>query len=126
MRFIAKKFYNKCKGKAPPANEILQPGACFCCGDKDHKRNECPLKDACLICGNSGLVFKNCNLVRNFNGNTKRILCIRDEEISYGFEEAYETDETKIDYLHDSQNFYEYDEKNEYQPAASISSVRLK
>ena len=49
MKMIALKFYNHCRFKAAPKDEILEPGALFCCGDKNHRRTDCPIRNRCLI-----------------------------------------------------------------------------
>ena len=81
MKHIARRVYNRCQGLAEPREEKLMPGQCFCCGERDHLRFQCPLKDKCLICGKSGHIFKNCHLLRNqSNRSNKEILCIHDEQ----------------------------------------------
>jgi len=115
MKMIAMKFYNQCRGKAPPRDEILHHGACFCCGNMNHRRNECPLRNKCLICGKSGHYFKDCYLVSDSHQN-QRILCIHDEEQS-----MHEND--NLDVIHDIDS--NEIEKNPYQLPVAISSVEL-
>ena len=115
MKMIALKFYNHCRGKAAPRDEILEPGACFCCGDKNHRRTDCPLRNRCLICGKEGHVFKDCHLAKPPKMNHLRdILCIHDEE---------QNEDSLNDAYHDvSEN---ESGKNLYQLPVPISSVGL-
>ena len=114
MKMIAKEFYNKCRGIAPPNPEVLRPGACFCCGDITHQRRECPLRNRCLICGKHDHRFKDCYLATKPNQiSQRRIMCIHDDETDDPIEEKLQEIEE------------DNDEKNRYQPLVPISSVGL-
>ena len=53
----------------------------LCCGDKNHRRTDCPLRYQCLICDKEGHVFKDSYLAKPPKINHLRdILCIHDEE----------------------------------------------
>ena len=112
MKHIARKLYNKCRGLPEPKEEKLKPGQCFCCGDSNHLRFQCPLKDRCLICGKSGHTFRECYLINNnYERKQHQVYCIHDEE----------QDDSEImnePLLHD----VEY-KKNQSDPVVHISSV---
>ena len=115
MKHIARKLYNRCCNLPEPAEERLKPGQCYCCGQNDHMRFECPLKDKCLICGKEGHSFRDCNLLKNSRINTRRVerkvYCIHDEDDERS-EELIEP------FIHDIEN-----KKNQEDPVVFISSV---
>ena len=120
LKYVATKIYNRCHGKAPPRVEFLQHSAFFCCGETNHRRINCPLKNRCLICGKEGHAFRNCALLQRGHNN-QRILCIAEQER----EESSNECDSLIDFEHDAINILENNEKIVQQPAVSISSVRL-
>lgn len=113
MKHVARKFYNKCMGLPNPKDEVLLPGQCYCCGERDHLRFECPLKNKCLICGKEGHLFRNCILLNNRNRNfIKPILCIYDENNESCCEDKIINHDIEA-------------QKNSNNPVAYISSVGL-
>lgn len=114
MKFIAKKLYNQSKGLPPPREEILKPGMCFCCGSMGHFRNNCPLKDCCLICGKSGHSFRSCRLIGKYH-HRNDVRCIIDETV----------DRNDMDKICDEFNEVEHDVNylNDEDSIVPISSV---
>lgn len=115
MKHIARKVYNRCCGLPEPAEERLRPGQCYCCGQNDHMRFECPLKNKCLICGKEGHTFRDCNLLQNSRNTPRkiqrRVYCIHEEDD--------DRSENLVDpIMHDIEN-----KKNQEDPVAYISSV---
>ena len=49
LKYIARKLYNDSRGIDTKAAEKLTTVQCFCCGERAHRRFECPSKDKCLI-----------------------------------------------------------------------------
>lgn len=81
MKNIAKRLYNESRGLPPPPIQKLAVGDCFCCGEKGHRRQECPLGKRCLICGKEGHMFRDCFSLRNEKHRQyQKIACIQDEE----------------------------------------------
>ena len=112
MKHIARKMYNRCCGLPEPKEERLKPGQCFCCGQNDHMRFECPLKDKCLICGKEGHSFRSCNLLKNSPRRIeRRVYCIHEEEDD-------RSEELMEPIRHDIES-----SKNREDPVAYISSV---
>ena len=118
LKYIARKLYNDSRGVDTKAAEKLTTGQCFCCGERGHRRFECPLKDKCLICGKEGHSFRNCHLLGNYRQPRRQnIACVFDEEqetdnVSYDDNEIY-VDQSR-------------ERKNSDDPIAFISSVGLK
>ena len=80
MKFIAKRLYNESRGLPSPPIQKLTVGDCFCCGEKGHRRHECPLRNKCLICGKEGHIFRNClSLRRETPRQFQRVACIEEE-----------------------------------------------
>ena len=112
MKHIARKVYNRCCGLPDPVEERLKPGQCFCCGQSDHMRFECPLKDRCLICGKEGHSFRSCHLLTNSSRRIeRRVYCIHEEDDARS-EQLIEPIMHNID-----------NSKNQEDPVAYISSV---
>jgi hypothetical protein len=119
MKQIAKRVYNTSRGLYTPKEESLKEGQCFCCGETDHRRFECPLKNKCLICGDENHTFRNCHLLRG-NKNIRRVACVYEDEneseITH-INEAYAKDDDSVSINEDRRR------KNREDSTVYISSV---
>jgi hypothetical protein len=120
LKDIARRLFNESRSINTPKPENLTPGQCFCCGEKGHRRFECPMKDKCLICGKEGHAFRNCFLLKNSNSYKKRIACVYEENYGENCEEmnedAYSSYEEQIQKSMETK-------KNKDDPIGYISSV---
>ena len=120
LKNIARKMFNDSRGVETNRIERLTPGQCFCCGEKGHRRFECPMRNRCLICGKEGHSFRDCFLLKNDRGYKKRVSCIyeevRDEDVDDTREDGHSNYEENIQKSIERQ-------KNKNDPIAFISSV---
>ena len=119
LKDIARRAFNDSKGRNTPQPTRLLPGQCFCCGEKGHRRLECPLKDKCLICGKEGHGFRNCYLLKNENKFQKRVACIFEESQQENYNEFVDNYDNYEEVLQKSMD----KTKNKDDPIAFISSV---
>lgn len=112
MKYLAKREYYKSLGRPAPAECKLGPHDCFCCGEHGHKKQDCPMKNKCLICGKSGHFYKRCYRLRN-----SQIATIDEIKINSVIEDDITVEEL------DEINALHHEVKNVAAPTAHISSV---
>lgn len=133
MKQMARRLYNKCKGRPMTRDVPLQPNQCFCCGNNDHVRAHCPMRDKCLICGKHGHRFRDCHLLEDTRSRrpVQPITCVQEDDYQVLEDTTPRRTIQPINSLHDEDaNHYMTDGhsvnsegKNELGPVAYISSV---